>query len=70
MSKSDRKLNEHESIEVRRTTQSSADMTEFLEYTNQVVWKGLERYLYQVQQKELQEHETQKLHEMNNVIVN
>ncbi|CAF1615883.1 unnamed protein product, partial [Adineta ricciae] len=47
------------------TTRSSAEMADFLEYTNQVVWKGLERYLYQVQQKEFQERETQKLHEMN-----
>ncbi|CAF1075101.1 unnamed protein product [Adineta ricciae] len=53
--------------DIDETTQSSAEMAEFLEYTNQVVWKGLERYLYQIQQKEFQEHETQKLHEMNQI---
>ncbi|UJR31743.1 hypothetical protein I4U23_019221 [Adineta vaga] len=43
----------------------SDDMTKFLEYTNQIVWKALERYLYQYQQKELQKQEEQKVQEMN-----
>ncbi len=40
-------------------------MKNFLEYTYQIVRKSLERYLYQVQQKENVKHEEQKIQEIN-----
>ncbi|UJR14936.1 hypothetical protein I4U23_001918 [Adineta vaga] len=43
----------------------SNDMKNFLEHTYQIVRKSLERYLYQVQQKESTKQEEQKLQEAN-----
>ncbi|CAF3891149.1 unnamed protein product, partial [Rotaria sordida] len=43
----------------------SNDMKNFLEYTYQIVRKSLERYLYQVQQKESLKQEEQKLQELD-----
>ena len=43
----------------------SNDMKNFLEYTYKIVRKALERYLYQVQQKENVKQEEQKLQEVN-----
>ncbi|CAF2093633.1 unnamed protein product [Rotaria magnacalcarata] len=43
----------------------SNDMKNFLEYTYQIVRKSLERYLYQVQQKEQLKHEEQKSQEIS-----
>ena len=40
-------------------------MKNFLEYTYQVVRKALERYLYQVQQKDNVKHEEEKIQEIN-----
>jgi hypothetical protein len=40
-------------------------MKNFLEYTYQIVRKSLERYLYQVQQKENFKHEEEKKQEIN-----
>jgi hypothetical protein len=40
-------------------------MKNFLEYTYQIVRKALERYLYQIQQKENVKHEEQKIEEIN-----
>jgi hypothetical protein len=40
-------------------------MKNFLEYTYQIVRKSLERYLYQVQQKDNIKQEEQKLEELN-----
>ncbi len=40
-------------------------MKNFLEYTYQIVRKALERYLYQVQQKDNIKHEEEKLNEIN-----
>jgi hypothetical protein len=40
-------------------------MKNFLDHTSEIVWKALERYLYQVQQKEIQKQEEQKLQDMN-----
>jgi hypothetical protein len=40
-------------------------MKEFLEYTYQIICKSLERYLYQIQQKENLKQEEQKLSEIN-----
>ena len=40
-------------------------MKNFLEYTYQIVRKSLERYLYQVQQKENIKQEEQKMHEID-----
>jgi len=40
-------------------------MKNFLEHTYQIVRKSLERYLYQVQQKENVKQEEQKLQEIN-----
>jgi len=39
-------------------------MKNFLEYTYEVVWKSFERYLYQIQQKEVMKYEEQKLQEI------
>ncbi|CAF2926066.1 unnamed protein product [Rotaria sp. Silwood2] len=43
----------------------SNDMKNFLEYTYQIVRKSLERYLYQVQQRESLKQEEEKLQEIN-----
>jgi hypothetical protein len=43
----------------------SNDMKNFLEYTYQIVRKSLERYLYQVQQKDSVKQEEQKIQEIN-----
>ena len=40
-------------------------MKNFLEYTYQIVRKSLERYLYQVQQKETVKQEEEKLREIS-----
>jgi hypothetical protein len=40
-------------------------MKNFLEHTYQIVRKSLERYLYQVQQKESTKQEEQKIQEIN-----
>lgn len=40
-------------------------MKNFLEYTYQIVRKSLERYLYQVQQKDNLKQEEQKIQEIN-----
>jgi hypothetical protein len=40
-------------------------MKNFLEYTYQIVRKSLERYLYQVQQKDSVKQEEQKIQEIN-----
>ena len=40
-------------------------MKNFLEYTYQVVRKSLERYLYQVQQKETIKQEEERMHEID-----
>lgn len=43
----------------------SADMKQFLDYTYQIVRKALERYLYQVQQKQTSKQEEEKQMEIN-----
>ena len=40
-------------------------MKDFLEYTYQVIRKSLERYLYQIQQKETIKHDEYKVQELN-----
>ena len=43
----------------------SNDMKKFLDYTYQIVRKALERYLYQVQQKDASKQEEQKMLEIS-----
>ena len=40
-------------------------MKDFLEYTYQVIRKSLERYLYQIQQKDAFKHDQDKVQELN-----